>query len=185
MNCLMSRQHWSLIVTCHNGTLRGSPTDLVVNAMPSKQPPTSSALLKFARGSKGTTAPKYRGRNTQYGWTRVIVSDFWFCLDDIERCVKGSKRSWVLDWPQVPDVWHVLSSTNLTLEETLLLQNAGFKLQKRPSMSPRCMFALSNLFEAPVFDHLGSPNPEVHLSTRNSKSIRRNANAPTAEHLNK
>jgi hypothetical protein len=48
----MSRQHWSLIVTCHNGTLRGSPTDLVVNAMPSKQPPTSSALLGLPRALK-------------------------------------------------------------------------------------------------------------------------------------
>jgi hypothetical protein len=52
MNCLMSRQHWSPIVTCHNGTLRGSPIDLVVNAMPSKQPPTSSALLRLPRAPK-------------------------------------------------------------------------------------------------------------------------------------
>jgi hypothetical protein len=140
---------------------------------------------RTAKGSKGTTAPTYQGRNTQYGGTKVIVSDFWFCPDDIERCVKGSKRSWVLDWPQVPNVWPVLSGTNLTREETLLLQDAGFKLQERPSMSPRRMFALSNLFEAPVFDHPGPPNPEVHPSTRNSKSVRRNANIPTAEHRNK
>jgi hypothetical protein len=48
----LSRQHWSPIVTCHNGTLRGSPKDLVVNAMPSKQPPTSSALLGLPRAPK-------------------------------------------------------------------------------------------------------------------------------------
>jgi hypothetical protein len=47
------------------------------------------------------------------------------------------------------------------------------------------MFALSNLFEAPVFDHPGPPNPDVHPSTRNSKSVWRNANAPTVEHCNK
>jgi hypothetical protein len=99
--------------------------------------------------------------------------------------VKGNKRSWVLDWPQVPDVWPILSGTNLTHEETLLLQDAGFKLQEQPSMSPRRMFALSNIFEAPVFDHPSPPNPEVHPSTRSSKSIRRNANALTAEHRNK
>jgi hypothetical protein len=46
------------------------------------------------------------------------------------------------------------------------------------------MFALSNLFEALVFDHPGPPNLDVHPSTRNSKSVRRNANAPTAEHRN-
>jgi hypothetical protein len=76
---------------------------------------------RIAKGSKGIAAPTYQGKNTQYGGTKVIVSDFWFCPDDIERCVKGSKRSWVLDWPQVPDVWLVLSGTNLICEETLLL----------------------------------------------------------------
>jgi hypothetical protein len=140
---------------------------------------------RIAKGSKGTAAPTYWGRNTQYGGTKVIVSDFWFCPDHIEHCMKGNKRSWVLDWPQVPDVRPVLSGTNLTHEETLLLQDAGFKLQEQPSMSPRRMFALSNLFEAPVFDHLGPPNPDVHPSTLNSKSVRQNANAPTAKHHNK
>jgi hypothetical protein len=47
------------------------------------------------------------------------------------------------------------------------------------------MFMLSNLFEAPVFDHPGPPNPDIHPTTRNSKSIRQNVNAPMAEHRNK
>jgi hypothetical protein len=140
---------------------------------------------RIAKGSKGTLASKYQSRKTQYGGNKEIVMDFWFCPDDIERCVKGTKRSWVLDWPQVPDVWHILSSTNLTCQETLLLQDAGFKLQERSLMSPQHMFTLSNLFEAPVFDHLGPPNPDNYPITRNSKSIRQNANASTAEHHNK
>jgi hypothetical protein len=48
---------------------------------------------RIAKGSKGTPTPTYRGRRTQYGGSEVIVMDFWFCPDDIERCVKGSKRS--------------------------------------------------------------------------------------------
>jgi hypothetical protein len=99
--------------------------------------------------------------------------------------VKGTKRSWVLDWPQVPDVWPILSGTNLIRQETLLLQDAGFKLQERPLMLPRRMFLLTNLFEAPVFDHPGPANPDIYPTTRNSKSIQRNANSPTAEHRNK
>jgi hypothetical protein len=99
--------------------------------------------------------------------------------------VKGSKRSWILDWPHVPDIWPILSSTNLIHQEILLLQDAGFKLQERLSMLPRHMFMLSNLLEALVFDHLGQPNPDIHPTTRNSKSIWRNVNAPTAEHRNK
>jgi hypothetical protein len=39
-------------VTCHNGTLLGSCTNPVVNAMPSRQPPTSSALLGLPKAPK-------------------------------------------------------------------------------------------------------------------------------------
>jgi hypothetical protein len=39
-------------MTCHNGTLLGSPIDLVVNTMPSKQPPTSSELLGLPKAPK-------------------------------------------------------------------------------------------------------------------------------------
>jgi hypothetical protein len=99
--------------------------------------------------------------------------------------VKGTKCSWVLNWPQIPDVWPILSGTSLTRQETLLLQDAGFKLQEYPSMSPRRMFTLSNLFEAHVFDHPGPPNLDIYPTTRNYKTIWRNANAPTAEHRNK
>ena len=140
---------------------------------------------RIAKGSKGTPAPTYRGRRTEYNGNREIVTDFWFCLDDIERCVNDSKRSWVLDWPQVPNVWPILSGTNLTRQETLLLQDAGFTLQERPTMSPRRIFTLSNCFEAPVFDNLGSANLDIYPTTRNSKCIRWNANAPTTEHHNK
>ena len=129
---------------------------------------------RIAKGSKGTPSPTYRGRRTEYGGNKEIVTDFWFCLDDIEHCVKGSKRSWVLDWPQVPDVWPVLSSTNLTRQETLLLQDAGFTLQEHPTMSPWYMFTLSNCFEAPVFNHPGPANPDIYPTTLNNKCIRRN-----------
>jgi hypothetical protein len=98
--------------------------------------------------------------------------DFWFCPNDIECCVKGTKRSWILDWPQVPDVWPILSGTNLTPQETLLPQDACFKLQECPSMSSRHIFTLSNLIEAPAFDHPGSPNPDIYPTTRSNKTIR-------------
>jgi hypothetical protein len=45
-------------------------------------------------------------------------------------------------------------------------------------MSPQHMLTLTNLFEAPVFDHLGPPNPDIYPTTRN-------ANALTIEHRNK
>ena len=102
---------------------------------------------RIAKGSKGILTPTYQDRKTQYGSNKESVTNFWFCSNDIERYVKGTKHSWVLDWPQVLDVWLVLSGTNLTRHETLLLQDARFKLQKHLSMSPRHVFTLSNLFE--------------------------------------
>jgi hypothetical protein len=52
MNCLMSQRHWSLTVTCHSGTLLGFCTDPIVNAMPNRQPPMSSALFGLPRALK-------------------------------------------------------------------------------------------------------------------------------------
>jgi hypothetical protein len=82
--------------------------------------------------------------------------------------MKGTKRSWVLDWPQVPDVWPILSGTNQTRRETLLLLDAGFELQERSSMSPRRMFTLFKLFEALVFNHPSPPNPDIFPTNQNS-----------------
>jgi hypothetical protein len=92
MNCLMSQQHWSLIVTCYSGTLQGSPANLVVNATPNKEPPMSSALLGLPKAPKALLF-QHTEEETQYGGSKVIVTDFWFCPDDIECCVKGSKCS--------------------------------------------------------------------------------------------
>jgi hypothetical protein len=56
-------------------------------------------IARIAKGSKGTLAPKYRGRKTQYGGNKEIVMNFCFCPNDIECCVKGTKRPWVINWP--------------------------------------------------------------------------------------
>ncbi len=68
---------------------------------------------KIARGRKGTPAPTYRGRKEDYGSKREVVADFWFCGDDTKRCVKGTKRKWIIDWLELPKVWHVLIGSNL------------------------------------------------------------------------
>ena len=61
-------------------------------------------MSKIAKGKKGTAAPTYRGQKQEYGTKREVIVDFWFCLDDIHQCVKGSKQKWVIDWPPVPNV---------------------------------------------------------------------------------
>ena len=103
-------------------------------------------ISKIAKGKKGTPAPTYRGRKEEYRTKREIIIDFWFCWDDIQRCVKGTKQIWIIDWPQVPDIWPVLSGTNLNGEETLLLQHTGFQFQERLSLSPKELFNMSKKF---------------------------------------
>ena len=140
---------------------------------------------KIAKGKKGTPAPTYRGRKEEYRSKREVVADFWFCPDDIIRCVKGTKQRWVLDWPEVPEIWPILSGTNLSREETLLLQHAGFRLQERPVLSPRQLFNMSGIFRPILFDYPLPKNSDVHPTVRNNKAIRRIGAAPTAKQRNK
>jgi hypothetical protein len=86
MNCLTLQQQVSLIVTCHSGTFLGSCTDPIVNAMPNV-----GCIARIAKGSKSNLALTYHGRKTQYGGNKEIVTNFWFCPDNIERYVKGTK----------------------------------------------------------------------------------------------
>jgi hypothetical protein len=54
------------------------------------------------------------------------LMEFFFCNDDIERCVKGLKRRWVKSKLDVPDIWPMKLDINLTKKEILALENAGF-----------------------------------------------------------
>jgi hypothetical protein len=56
-------------VTCHNSTLLGSRTDPVVNAMPNKQPPRSSALLGLPRAPKALLL-----RHTRVGKLNMVAT---------------------------------------------------------------------------------------------------------------
>ena len=86
-------------------------------------------------------------------------------------------------WCLAHSGWH-----SFDIAEDTLLQDAGFKFQKRPSMSPWRLFILSNLLRHLSLITLAWPglaNPDIYPTTRNSKSIRQNANTLTAEHCNK
>jgi hypothetical protein len=51
--------------------------------------------------------------------------------------VNDSKKKYVLDWPIVPNTWLVKISTNLSKDEVLALEDAGFQLQQREALSLR------------------------------------------------
>lgn len=57
-----------------------------------------------------------------------MSAKFWFCVDDIICCVKGSEKKWMLDWPNILIVWLVKVGGKLSWEEVFALKDDGFQL---------------------------------------------------------
>ena len=138
---------------------------------------------RIVRNNVATAAPTYIGLMVNYKKNRNDVMQFFFCNDDIERCVKGTKRKWVISVPQIPATWPVKRGTNLTKQEILALEAAGFQLPQRQAISPRRLFGEHNgmhlLSSYPV------PNEaDEHPKIRGGKRIRRNLKAPTTMQAN-
>jgi hypothetical protein len=140
---------------------------------------------KVGTGKHGTPAPTYKGLKKEYRSTNNVEYEFWFCPDDIKRCVNGSKKKYVLDWPVVPHTWPVKIGTNLSRHEVLALEDAGFQLQQREVLSPRRMFSMIATLPIPRTDFHAPPNPDAHPTSRFGKTVRRNLSAPMPDHKNK
>ena len=108
---------------------------------------------------------------------------FFFCNDDIERCVKGTRRKWVVGKPPVPEIWHVKLETNLSQQEVFAFEHAGFRLAERSASSPHKVF---REYEGlPNFDDYPTPEaPDEFPKRRFGKNIRRNPKAPSTKHSN-
>jgi hypothetical protein len=50
---------------------------------------------KIVQGNKPMAAPTYTGVMLHAHKKKPEVMEFFFCNDDIERCVKGTRRKWV------------------------------------------------------------------------------------------
>jgi hypothetical protein len=57
---------------------------------------------KIVQGSKPTATPTYTGVMQNAHKKRPEIMEFFFCNDDIERCVKGTKKKWVQSRPDIP-----------------------------------------------------------------------------------
>jgi hypothetical protein len=111
-------------------------------------------------------------------------TDFVFCPDDIERCVKGPRRKWVMPFsaddqkPPIPPIWPVKIGTNLTRSEIFALENAGFQLPPKERITPTRLFTNSappldmSRFRVPEY-------PDFVPTTRLSKLVRRSSSAPS------
>jgi hypothetical protein len=69
---------------------------------------------RIVQGNKPTAAPTYTIVMQTAHKKRPEVMEFFFCNDDIERCVKGTKRKWVQSRPDIPSIWPVKIGTNLS-----------------------------------------------------------------------
>jgi hypothetical protein len=107
---------------------------------------------------------------------------FFFYNNDIEQCVKRSRRRWVKSRPDVPDIWLVKFGTNLTKKEILALENACFHLPLHVVMSPRSLFGGDISVDVASYPIL--PFPDDHPKARSGKNIRRNKKAPIIKHAN-
>jgi hypothetical protein len=140
--------------------------------------------LLIVRHGISTAAPTYRGQKREYKGTAVQTEDFWFCADQIARCVMGPKRSHVLTRPEIPEIWPVLIGTNLSRTEIIEFEEAGFRLQSSIPMSPRRLFTSSRIFEPMLWTHPRPAHAERIPSIRNGKQVRRSSKAPTENHRN-
>ena len=95
---------------------------------------------RIVRNNVATAAPTYTSLMVNYKKNRNDVMQFFFCNNDIERCVKGTKRKWVISMPEIPAIWPVKRGTNLSKQEILALEVAGFKLPQRQPILPRRIF---------------------------------------------
>jgi hypothetical protein len=126
---------------------------------------------------KGTPAPTYNGRKTEWHTTKIIHSDFWFYTDDILRCVAGTKCKWIYHWPPLPNIWLVARGTNLTKAKIISLEDAGFQLQTKSGDT-------SSGTSPPAGE---SPTPAdcgCHPTKSLGRTMRQNANAPLTNQEN-
>ena len=83
---------------------------------------------KVMTGKYGILAPIYKGFMKEFRSLNNVEYEFLFCPDDIKRCVSGSKKKYVLDWPIIPNTWLVNIGTNLSRKEILALEDVEFQL---------------------------------------------------------
>ena len=140
-------------------------------------------VARIVQDGKSTAAPTYTGMMTNYRKNKQELLQFFFCNDDIERCVKGTRRKWVISRPEVPETWPVKMGTNLSRKEILQLETAGFRLPQRQEISPRRLFQ-DNLSHVDLTSYVTPASPDEFPKRRSGKNIRRMSKAPSTRHAN-
>ena len=107
-------------------TLQGCPRPQQRLASPQQAITKKKCEVKIVQGNKSTAAPTYTGVMQNAHEKRPETMEFFFCNDDIERCVKGMKQKWIQSRPDIPSIWPLKIGTNLFKKEILHFESVGF-----------------------------------------------------------
>jgi hypothetical protein len=118
-----------------------------------------------------------------YRKKRLDLQDFFFCNDDIKRCVKDTKRRWVVLVPNVSKVWPVKLGTNLTCKKIISLENVGFRLPQRKEMTPSRIFQ-DHPLPLDLASYTSHAYPDEFPTWHSGKLIMRNKKALSTKHAN-
>jgi hypothetical protein len=94
--------------------------------------------------------------------------------------VKGTRQRWIKSRSNIPNISLVKIGPNLTIKETLALENASFQLPQRTIMFPRRLFGGKVPFDMALYPTLACLDD--HPNTRSGKNIQRNKKAHTTNH---
>jgi hypothetical protein len=149
--------------------------------------PKTSAKAWFAQ--QAITKKKYEARIVQgkkptAAPTKMLeVMELFFYNDDIERCIKGTRRKWGQLRPDIPSIWPMKIGTNLSTKEIFDLESAGFQLPQHAVISLRRLFGMEEL-PINLTSFLTPASTNDCPKTRSGKSIRMNNNAPYTKQAN-
>ena len=193
METMPSEEHQELPHNSHPMHVTGiQETDCDEQAWHISRLPKSSAKACFAqqavtkkkctarivRNNVATAAPTYTGLMVNYKKNCNDVMQFFFCNNDIERCVKGTKRKWVVSMPEIPAIWPVKRDTNLSKQEILALEAARFQLPQRQPISPRRLFGEHSGMHL-LSSYAVPDKADEHPKIRGGKRIHQNRKDPT------
>ena len=86
------------------------------------------------------TAPTYIDMMDNYKKNKLERMQFFFCNDNIEKCMKRTKQKWVVSRPVVLEVWPIKMGTKYSFKEILVFKNVDFQLSPHVEMSFRKLF---------------------------------------------
>ena len=182
MWCLTPPVCWSSSAHDTNGTIldwiicqRNSGRALQANIWHPCKP-------KVGKSKHGTLAPTYKGLKNKFFFNNHVFTKCWLCANDINHCMKGSKKKWLFDWSNIQTVWLVEVGINLTWEEVFTLEDVGFQLHDQEAFSShRRLGTIPNL-PIPRSQFCFPSNPHAHPTTRYPEAIRCNMATPLPKH---